>query len=237
MATAVLSSIQVGRPRDLGAEGAADPMDRPWVSGFWKEPAVGPVALRSTNLDGDGQADLENHGGVDKAVCCYPAAHYPDWRRELGLPDMAFGAFGENFTIAGLAEGDVCIGDVFRVGEAVVQVSQPRQPCWKLARRWKIKTLTLLVQDSGRTGWYFRVVTEGLVAAGSPLVLVERPHPDWSIARANTIMHHDKADRAGAADLAALPALSASWKATLGNRLAKGVEPDVARRLEGRRGT
>lgn len=229
----VVASIQVGRPRELGTEGAAHPMDRPWVSGFLKEPVAGPVALGRTNLEGDGQADLVHHGGVDKAVCCYPAAHYPGWRVELGLPEMAFGAFGENFTIDGLAEPDVCIGDVFRVGGATVQVSQPRQPCWKLARRWKIKTLTLTVQESGRTGWYFRVISEGLVAPGDALELAERPHPGWTIAEANRVMHRDKSDRPSAAALAALPALSASWKATLGNRLAKGAEPDAARRLEG----
>lgn len=230
---AVLASIQVGRPREIGTEGAADPMDRPWVSGFLKEPVAGPVALGATNLDGDGQADLVHHGGVDKAVCCYPAAHYPGWRLELGLPELAFGAFGENFTIVGLAEPDVAVGDVFRVGGAVVQVSQPRQPCWKLARRWKIKTLTLTVQESGRTGWYFRVLSPGLVAAGDAVERIERPHPGWTIAEANRIMHRDKSDRDAAAALAALPALSASWKATLEKRTHKGVEPDAARRLEG----
>lgn len=231
--SAVLASIQVGKPRDLGTEGAADPFDRPWTSGFCKEPVAGPVTLRRTNLDGDGQADLVHHGGVDKAVCCYPATHYPFWRNELGQAGLPFGSFGENFAIEGPTEADVCIGDVFRVGGAVVQVSQPRQPCWKLARRWKIKTLTLQVQESGRTGWYFRVLAEGLVAAGDALALAERPHPAWTVAEANRIMHRDKADRAGAADLAALPALSSSWKATLTNRLEKAAEPDVKRRLEG----
>ncbi|AMV40703.1 MOSC domain-containing protein [Planctomyces sp. SH-PL62] len=229
-----LAAIQVGRPRRLGIEGAADPMDRPWESGIVKEPATGPIMLRRINLDGDDQADRVYHGGPDKAVCCYPAAHYPGWRMELGLPDLAFGGFGENFTTGGLVESGVCIGDVWRVGEAVVQVSQPRQPCWKLARRWKIKTLTRRVQESGRTGWYVRVLTEGLVTAGSPIRLVERPHPEWTVAEANRIMHRDRDDLDGAAALAALPALSASWKATLQGRVESGVEPDPAARLEGR---
>lgn len=232
--SAAVATIQVGKPREMGTQGAADPFDRPWVSGFCKGPIDGPVTLRRLNLDGDGQADLVHHGGVDKAVCCYPAAHYPGWRIELGLPDLAFGSFGENFTIDGLAEPEVCIGDAFRVGTALVQVSQPRQPCWKLARRWRIKKLTLLVQGSGRTGWYFRVLTEGVVRAGEPLTLVERPHPDWTVARANRVMHSDKADLESAAALAALPTLSASWKKTLHDRIAKGIEPDAARRLEGR---
>jgi MOSC domain-containing protein YiiM len=230
----VLASIQVGRPQIRGSDDAENPWDRRWFSAFIKKTASGPVPLRWTNLDGDAQADLEYHGGVDKAVCCYASIHYDDWRRELGLPDMAFGAFGENFTIDGLAEPDVCIGDVWRVGTAVVQVSQPRQPCWKLARRWKIKTLTYQVQQSGRTGWYFRVLTEGVVAAGSPITLSNRPHPDWTVARANRIMHHDKSDLESAAALAALPPLSASWKDTLNDRIERSVEPDASRRLEGR---
>jgi MOSC domain-containing protein YiiM len=231
--TGLVASIQVGRPRLRGDENAEDPWDSAWFSGFCKDAAAGPVALRWTNLDGDEQADLVYHGGVDKAVCCYPAAHYGPWRRELALPEMIHGSFGENFTIDGLAEPDVCIGDVWRVGSAVVQVSQPRQPCWKLARRWKIKTLTLQVQQTGRTGWYFRVLTEGVVAAGEPLALDARPHPDWTIARANRVMHVDKSDLAAAAELAVLPSLSSSWKAALTNRVEKGVEPDARRRLEG----
>lgn len=228
-----VASIQVGRPQIRGSDDAENPWDRRWFSGFVKKPVDGPVALRWLNLEGDAQADLEHHGGVDKAVCCYPSVHYDGWRRELELP-LPFGSFGENFTIDGLAEPDVCIGDVWKVGEAVVQVSQPRQPCWKLARRWKLKNLTRQLQDSGRTGWYLRVLTEGVVASHAPIFLSDRPHPDWTIARANRIMHVDKLDLASAAALAELPSLSASWKATLTNRVEKGVEPDLARRLEGR---
>ena len=116
----VLLSIHVGRPAEQGTERAADPLDRPWTSGFFKTPVAGPVFLGTTNLDGDGQADLVNHGGPDKAVCAYSADHYDAWRRELGLTEMPFGAYGENFTIGGLDEAGVCIGDVWRVGEATV---------------------------------------------------------------------------------------------------------------------
>lgn len=234
MRSPTLLSIQVGRPAEHGTEGTADPMDRPWTSGFVKSPVAGPVRLGMTNLDGDAQADLVNHGGVDKAVCCYPAVHYKPWVRELGLPELPFGSFGENFSVDGLAETDVCIGDVWRVGEAVVQVSQPRQPCWKLARRWKIKDLALRVQESGRTGWYFRVRVEGVVAPNTPMTLVERPVPRWTVARANEVMHERKADRILAAELAALPSLSASWRATLTKRAELGLQSDPRLRLNGR---
>ena len=226
---ASLVSIQVGKPQNLGTEG--DPTDRPWSTGFIKSAVAGSVWLGQTNLSGDGQADLVNHGGLDKAVCAYPASHYPDWYEDLALP-MGFGAFGENFTVDGLTESVVCIGDVWAIGSALVQVSQPRQPCWKLARRWSVKDLALRVQQTGRTGWYFRVVCEGTVTAGDVLTLIERPEPSWSIARANEVMHHRKTDFALAAVLAGIPSLSASWKATLGARAEKHVQPDTSKRLD-----
>lgn len=125
----VLLSTQVCRPPGTAPKGAADPMDRPRTSGSLKTPVAGPVFLGRTNLDGDGQADLVNHGGPDKAVCAYSADHYDAWRHELGLPELPFGSFGENFTVGGLADAGVRIGDVWSVGEATVQVSQPRRPC------------------------------------------------------------------------------------------------------------
>ncbi len=229
-----LVSIQVGLPREYGEEGAADPMARLWATGFFKEPVSGPVRLGVVNLEGDGQADLKHHGGPDKAVLAYAAAHYEAWRSELNRPDLPHGAFGENFTIAGLSEADVCIGDVWTIGgEVVVQVSQPRQPCWKLSRRWRIRTLSADVQRNGRTGWYFRVVAEGIVEAGMPLVLQERPHPEWSIARGNRLMHHEKDDLPAAAELAAVPLLSSNWQATLRGRVEKRSATDPAKRLFG----
>lgn len=233
MATPVIRSIQVGLPRELGQVEAADPMDRPWRSGIFKEPVAGPLWLGSTNLAGDGQGDLIHHGGPEKAVMVYAAAHYPAWRVELGIPDLPFGGFGENFTVDGLTEEGVCIGDIYVVGGARVQVSQPRQPCWKLARRWRIKNLALRTQETGRTGWYFRVLTEGYVQAGDALLLEDRPLPEWSVARANHLMHVDRADRAGAAALAASPYLAVNWRQTLTKRVTDGESSDPERRLVG----
>ena len=231
---AVLSSIQVGLPRNLGEEGAADAMDRPWTTGFFKEPVPGPVWLGATNLEGDRQADTVHHGGPDKAVLAYSAEHYPMWRETLNQPVLPFGAFGENFTIQGLTEVDVCIGDTWRVGEDVrVQVSQPRQPCWKLARRWRIKSLPAQVQQTGRTGWYFRVLVEGCVAQGMPMSLLERPYPEWTIERANQVMHSIQDDLRVVAELAEIPRLSASWRKTLAGRLEHNRRPDTAARLDG----
>jgi MOSC domain-containing protein YiiM len=220
-----LLAIQVGLPQQLGQPEAENPFDRPWTTGFYKQPVAGPVWLQARGLAGDGQADLENHGGPDKAVCAYAAEHYPGWRSSLGL-DLPTGAFGENFTIEALTEPAVCIGDVWRVGDVAVQVSQPRQPCWKLARRWRIKDLAVQVVENGRTGWYFRVLEEGAVEAGAPLTLAARPRPDWTIERANQVMHHHKHDLEAAAALADVPELSGSWRSTLRGRVARGGAGD-----------
>lgn len=218
-AHATLHSLQIALPRELSGEIAGDLSDKPWTTGFFKQPVAHAVQVTTTGIAGDGQADMVNHGGVDKAICVYPLANYPHWQEVVGH-ELSRAAFGENFTVEGITEADVCIGDVWRVGDdVIVQVSQPRQPCWKLARRWQRKTLALEVQESGKTGWYFRVLTAGEVQAGMPLTLIERVHPEWTIARANHVMHIDKQNHALAAELAALPELSASWQHTLGRRV------------------
>jgi MOSC domain-containing protein YiiM len=212
MSTPLLVSIQVGLPRSYGQEGADDPMDRPWTTGFFKQPVDGPRRLGRTNLDGDGQADLVNHGGEDKAVLCYAASHYLEWREALHRPDLPHGAFGENFTIEGQNEELVCVGDTYSLGEAIVQVSQPRQPCWKLAWRWRIKELTAYVERSGRTGWYIRVLQEGEVRAGLPLTLLDRPYPEWTVMRAGKVMRNRRKDPEAAGELAGVELLAASWR-------------------------
>lgn len=215
-------SINIGRPEARGFDGADDPFDQPWTTGIFKSPVERPVALTPTGFDGDGQADLSVHGGPDKAVCVYPADHYPAWGRALGRHPIAFGSFGENLSVGGLDEQSVCIGDVWSIGDVVVEVSQPRQPCWKLARRWRIATFTDQVVKSGRTGWYLRVREPGLVAPGAVMSLVERPHPQWTVAAANAVMHQRVGDTAA---LAALDALAASWRATLRKRLSVAAAP------------
>lgn len=221
-----LVRILVGKPRDLG--GDAKPT---WRSGICKKPVDGPLWLGKTGLAGDGQADLEHHGGPDKAVLAYAEAHYPLWQKELNLPRFSHGATGENFVISRQTEESVCIGDTYRIGEAVVQVSQPRQPCWKPARRWDIGDLALRMQNTGRTGWYYRVLEEGTLEAGMKVVLLDRPYPHWTIARCNAIMHHRKEDREAAAELAACPLLSESWVRTLSRRADKGIQPNARTRL------
>lgn len=228
-------SVQVGMPREHGVEGAANPMDRAWTTGFFKEPVAGPVRVGAVNLDGDGQADLRVHGGPDKAVLLYAAAHYPAWRAELGFAPP-FGAFGENLTVEGITEDDACIGDVLEAGTARLQVAQPRGPCWKIARRWKIRDLSARVQNSGRTGWYARVLREGVLRAGDALTLVERPHPEWTVALATELLRPGNGREAEAAALARVPALAESWRAVIEFRLAHGHLGSDEARLVGPNG-
>ena len=201
-------SIQVGRPRTVPPTGDGQPWDREWRTAFWKEAVQGPVMLRATNLEGDGQADLDVHGGPDQAVLCYSADHYPAWREELGLPEMSHGGFGENFTISGQDERSVCIGDVYRVGEAVVQVAKPRGPCYKISWRWRRRDLTSRVESSGRHGWYVRVLVEGEVEAGQAPELEDRPHPEWSVRAAGEVIRFRKRRPELAAQLARCEALA-----------------------------
>lgn len=227
--SATILSIQVGQPEDAPARQSDGER---WTTGFLKRSATGPIRLGRLNFDGDGQADLKHHGGPDKAVCVYPSAHYPLWRSELHL-DFVPGGFGENLTVAGLVEDNVCIGDIWETGSARVQVSQPRQPCWKLSRWWNIEDLAMRVQRTGRTGWYLRVLEEGYLKAGAAITLIDRPHCDWTIAAANELMHRDKKNLAAASVLANLPELSASWRATLTRRCQKKTESSPERRLLG----
>ena len=160
-----LLSVNVSLPRDVLH------MKKTVSTGIFKESVVGRVMLRTLNLEGDGQADRENHGGLYKAVYAYSTEHYEHWKRELRRSDFTPGQFGENFTVQEMSEDDVHIGDVFRVGGALVQVTQPRAPCYKLGLRIGMPQFPKLFLASGRVGFYLRVLEEGEVGAGD---VVER---------------------------------------------------------------
>ena len=214
-----LISLQIGRPAEHVSQ-IADGKDAEWTSSIWREAVSGRVHLGRTDIDGNAQADLKNHGGPDKAVCCYSAEHYPDWRMELGLSEKGFGhgAFGENFTLAGLTEGAVCLGDIYTVGTATVQVSQPRMPCWKVGRRWERPDLPGEMTATGRTGFYLRVLEEGEVGAGDLLTLQERPLPDYPVARLNDALYVHKTDPVQDEELSRLPLLAEAWRRTFRRR-------------------
>ena len=214
-----LISLQTGTPAEHVSP-LKDGQNADWVSSIWREAVTGRVHLGRTDIDGNAQADLKNHGGPDKAVCCYSAEHYPGWRTALGLSEAAFayGAFGENFTVTDLTEPAVCLGDIYTVGTATVQVSQPRMPCWKVGRRWNSAALPGEMTASGRTGFYLRVLEEGEVGAGDTLTLRERPLPQWTVARLNDVLYVQKNDPAQDEELSRLPLLAEAWRRTFRRR-------------------
>lgn len=155
MASIKILSLNVGMPKQIQFN------QKDVSTGIFKSATDEYLYLSYLNFEGDGQGDLVHHGGKEKAVCVYPYEHYPFWENELRRP-LDYGAFGENLTIKGLLESDVCIGDVFKLGKAIVQVSQPRQPCYKLSIKYGVPDMPLKVQQTGYTGFYFRVLEEEL---------------------------------------------------------------------------
>lgn len=188
------------------------------ISGYSKSPVEQMIFLSKLNFAGDGQGDLVHHGGEDKAICVYPFERYDYWERELGV-SLTFGAFGENLTTEGMLEDEICIGDIFELGEAVVQVSQPRQPCYKIAARYGVKEFPAKIQQTGYTGYYLRVLQEGWVTPGDKLSLKQRHSACVTLQYANQIMYHDKKNTMGIQTILDVPELSASWRETLTKRL------------------
>src|SRR4051794_39563763 len=158
-----LLAVNVGLPKDVRWQG------RTVHTGVWKQPVTGPLMLRRLNLDGDGQGDLAGHGGEQRAVLVYQLESYRYWQRLLGRDDLTFGRFGENFTVDGLADDEVRIGDRYRVGTAVVEVTQPRVTCYRVGLRLGEPRMPALMVAHHRPGFYLRVLTEGYVEAGDEL--------------------------------------------------------------------
>jgi MOSC domain-containing protein YiiM len=207
-----LLSVQVGQTDSFQFHG------KTLTTAINKQPVKLPIFLGSQQITGDEQADLVHHGGSDKAVCVYSYEHYAHWEQFLDHA-LSYGAFGENLTMLGMTEQDVCIGNIYRIGEALVQVSQPRQPCYKLGHRHDREDLPLQVQQTGFTGFYFRVLEEGWIG-NDPKISLEKLDPlKVSIANANQFMHKDKADLQGIRKVLAVEALSHSWRETLGKRI------------------
>lgn len=225
-----IESIQIGRPQQFDVEGESA---KPWTSAIIKQTVPGPVFVSRTNLAGDEQADSKHHGGPDKAVLAYAASHYPTWNSEIEDVEFPAGGFGENLTVSGIDESCCCIGDTFRVGQCLLQVSQPRQPCWKLSKRWGIPNLSVLVQKTGRTGWYLRVLEEGEIAADIPFDLVERLHPELTLSWASSVMYAKPRQHEDDLRLASCPELSESWRTNLENRAHRGQSTSDAKRLFG----
>jgi len=215
--------------------GKARPFGPLWEpSAIAKHHVTAPLQLTLLGLGGDEQGDRLHHGGPDKALHHYPADHYPRWREELpqvAVERWGIGTFGENLAPSGLTEEQVCIGDVFRLGPTLIQISQIRQPCWKLNVRLGVDDMAQRVQDRVRTGWYYRVLETGEVAPGMELRLIDRPHPDWSLTRLAYYLYTDTLNRNALQALADLAPLAPSLRQLAAKRLDSGGIEDWTRRL------
>ncbi|MFF2887416.1 MOSC domain-containing protein [Paenibacillus sp. NPDC057967] len=212
--TATLASLQVGQPQLL-QHGA-----KQVLSGIFKSASDEARKVHLLGIEGDGQGDTVHHGGPDKAICAYFVNRYPYWSQQLGRP-LRNGAFGENFTLTDWTEEELHIGDIVGIGDTVLQVSQPRQPCYKLGLRNEWPELPALAQQTGYTGFYFRVLQEGMVKAGDSIVIRERHKAKFSIAAANHVMYKEKSNSKAIELLLEVQELAASWRDQLTARLSK----------------
>ena len=211
-----LVSIQRGTPRTEGSFGTSDAMERRFTSAIWKEPLAGGAQVTSEGLAGDAVANRRYHGGPDQALLAYAAAHYARWQAEWGRGALVPGAFGENLTVDGADENDVCLGDRWAIGNVELQVTAAREPCATLARRHQVADLIKIVRHNGRGGWYLRVIREGEIAPGLAVTLIERMHPEWTVRRAlRVIVNGSRKERRALLDC---PAIASRWRQRLERR-------------------
>jgi MOSC domain-containing protein YiiM len=215
-------SVNVGLPRLVMSNG--DPVS----TGIFKEPVAGRVKLGTLNLDGDRQADLSVHGGPSKAVYAYPCEHYEYWKREFPEMKLPWGMFGENFTTAGLYESEINIGDKFSIGSAIVMVTEPRMPCYKLGIKFGRPDIVKRFLASERTGFYFAVLQEGEVGVGEPIKLTEKSKDSLKVGDITALYTREKHNVGLLRRAIELEALPESWRNYFQNRLQKltGVSQD-----------
>jgi MOSC domain-containing protein YiiM len=205
---ALLLSVNVGLPRDISWQG------KTVHTGIWKTPAQGRRIARRLNLDGDGQGDLQGHGGEHRAVFVYQIDSYRYWQAQLSRNDFVYGQFGENFTVQGLPDAEVCIGDRYRIGSALFEVTQPRVTCYRLGIRMNEPQMAALVVAHHRPGFYFRVLEEGEVEAGDEIVKVLDGPERMTVAEIDGLLYLPGPDRGRLERTLRIPALSAGWRSS-----------------------
>ncbi len=212
--TPVLLSVNVGMPKDVSWHG------KTVHTGIWKEPVAGPRMVRRLNIDGDGQGDTKGHGGEQRAVFVYQVQSYEYWQRHFGRDDLSYGNFGENLTVDGLPDAEVCIGDRYRIGEAEFEVTQPRVTCYRVGMRLGEPELPALLVSHHRPGFYMRVITEGRIQAGDPIVKTRTGPGALSVADTDALLYLPDRDRAKLQVALTIPALSPGWQGSFRDLLA-----------------
>lgn len=224
MKSVVVKGVFIGKSEEIGT-GLCSAVDKHLIEHRqWLWPQ---------GFGNDDQGDARFHGGLDRALHHYPAEHYQHWQQVYSDVLWTAPAFGENISSLGLRESQVCIGDIFRWGEALLQVSQPRSPCYRLSYQWKIPGLPQRAQDSGRCGWYYRVLKPGYVSPQDPLELVQRVHPGLTVARVLSHFYHQPMERSGLQQLVQCSSLSHRWREIAAQRLATNQLEDWQERLHG----
>src|SRR5919199_2298847 len=205
---AKLLSVNVGMPKDVPWQG------RTVFTGVYKDPVAGPRRVRRLNIDGDGQGDVAGHGGEQRAVFVYQIDSYRYWERELGRDDFVYGQFGENFTVDGLNDDEVCIGDRYQIGTATFEVTQPRVTCYRVGTRMNDPRIPALLVSHHRPGFYFRVLEEGEVEAGDEIIQLARGPEQMSVAEADALLYLPGHTRRQLLRALRIPALSPGWQAS-----------------------
>jgi MOSC domain-containing protein YiiM len=206
-------SVRVGKVTQYERPAWDHIQGRPYHTAFRKAEVAGAIYVGPLGLAGDEQADKKFHGGPEMAVLMYAGSHYPGWRALEGLEGMGPGGFGENLTVTGLEETEVCIGDVLEVGGTRMQVSSPRGPCADISRRWDREWLLKKVVERRHTGWYLRILEPGEVKAGDRVRMVERVHDGWTVDRILRLRYVTPHDVAGLHEASTLAAFSNEWRA------------------------
>lgn len=225
-----VNAVLTGKIAPLGEHGK--------TSAIGKTPVGGRVWLGETGLDGDQQAEFKHHGGPEQALHHYAFDHYATWRVEWQADEPGFarlagpGAFGENISTFGMTEANVCVGDVYRIGAAIVQVSQPRLPCWKLNLRFARADMSRAVQNTCRTGWYYRVLEAGEIGAGDTIERLARPHADWTVERLLRVLYVERDELRALEDIAKLDTLTPSWRNIAARRIESGHVESWTKRLD-----
>src|SRR5690242_9528214 len=212
-------SVNVGMPRDVAWEG------KTVHTGVWKYPVSGPAMVRRLNIDGDGQGDTAGHGGEQRAVLVYQIQSYRYWERQLGRDDFEYGQFGENLTVDGMPDDEVCIGDRYRIGEAEFEVTQPRVTCYRVGMRLGVPELPALLVSHHRPGFYLRVIAEGRVQAGDPVVRTRTGPGSLTVAEADALLYLPGRDPDRLRVATRIPALSPGWQQSFRDLLEAAAEP------------
>ena len=216
---AKILSVQIGKVVTSGDQNSKDLLTKQYTTASIKNPVDKEVKVTKLTIIGDSVADTIHHGGVDKAVFANSINNYPSWKKFLNKDKLPYGALGENLTFDTLDESTVCIGDIHKIGTVTMQVSQPRQPCWKLSRRWEHNDFMKEIYETGKTGWYYRILEEGNFKAGDDVKLISQLDDRLTIFEANETMRNPSAHPKRTKYLLELDILAPAWFNSLNKKV------------------